>query len=118
VHYEVAIVLEGLAGVQRGRAAERRYREALAIKQQLFGEAHPELAVTLNNLGVHYLDSGDPRAAVLLERALALFSAQLGAHHPSTIACRQNLARAGASFARRRSREILRQPVSGCSRTP
>lgn len=107
VHHEVAIVLEGLAGLQRGSAAERCYREALAIKQQLFGEAHPELGVTLNNLGVHYLDGGDPRAARLLERALALFSAQLGAHHPSTIACRRNLARADAS-ARRRSAERRR----------
>jgi tetratricopeptide (TPR) repeat protein len=91
VHYEVAVVLEGLAGLQRGRAAEQCYREALAIKQQLFGETHPELAVTLNNLGVHYLDGGDRRAASLLERALALFSPQLGARHPSTITCRRNL---------------------------
>jgi tetratricopeptide (TPR) repeat protein len=90
VHYEVAVVLEGLAGLEHGLAAERRYREALAIKEQLFGMAHPELAVTLNNLGAHYLDRGDHRAAPLLERALALFSAQLGARHPSTLACRRN----------------------------
>lgn len=49
--------------------------------------------MTLNNLGVHYLERGDPRAAPLLARALALFSAQLGARHPSAIACRRNLER-------------------------
>jgi tetratricopeptide (TPR) repeat protein len=92
VHYEVAVVLEGLAGLAQGRAAERRYREALAIKEQIFGKSHPELAVTLNNLGVHYLERGDRRAALLLQRALAQFSAQLGTRHPSTIACRRNLA--------------------------
>ncbi len=49
------------------------YRAALAAYESLLGPDHPQLAPTLQNLGIAYLDTRAPREAIVpLSRALAL----------------------------------------------
>ena len=75
---EVAEVLDLLgAAVRRSsKVKEEEKREfaerSVAIKEQVLGPAHPDLATSLINLGVQRALAGDPAAArPLLERALA-----------------------------------------------
>jgi tetratricopeptide (TPR) repeat protein len=68
-HYEVAVVLNGLATieVERGRRpvqAEPLYRRALTIKERVLGPEHPEIGVLLNNLAVMHRKAGQLDAAV------------------------------------------------------
>ncbi len=42
----------------RGAQAERLYHRALAIKEQVLGSQHPDVAMTLNNLAVLYVSLG------------------------------------------------------------
>lgn len=60
-------VLNNLAEVHRtlGRysSAERMLKEALAVKEELYGAHHPQVAITLNNLGKLLEDCGDPASA-------------------------------------------------------
>jgi tetratricopeptide (TPR) repeat protein len=53
--YDIAVQLHLLATIDHDSGeldrAERRYREALSIKERLLGQAHPEIAILGNNLG-------------------------------------------------------------------
>jgi len=62
------------------REAEALYREALEIDRATLGEAHPEYAKDLGNLGW------------LLEQALAIFRAALPAEHPHIAETERRLA--------------------------
>jgi tetratricopeptide (TPR) repeat protein len=73
-----AAALNNLAELDRraGRytSAARRLREALALKEQVYGADHPEAAITANNLGKVYEESGDlPEAGRLYHRAIAIW---------------------------------------------
>jgi tetratricopeptide (TPR) repeat protein len=61
-HHEVAGQLHNLAGIEHdcGRlaAAEPLYREALAIRQWLFGPAHPGVKLIISNLAILLRDLG------------------------------------------------------------
>ena len=81
---------------RRGDAdvSERLYRRALRVKERSFSAQHPEVAVTLNNLGVLYKALGRlPEARAAYERALRIFEASLGRAAPQTCGCLKNLAR-------------------------
>src|SRR5262249_36756232 len=80
-------VLEtGLARQNLG-AAEQKVGETFAGKPRMEAKARAAL-------GMAYL-SVDPAAAIRqLERALALFRANLGPDHPDTLICRNNLIKA------------------------
>ena len=68
--------------------------KALGLKERLLGREHPDVAVTLNNLGVLYraqkrfLD-----AQLCYRRAYAIFSNTFYPEHPSVQTCASNLAR-------------------------
>jgi eukaryotic-like serine/threonine-protein kinase len=50
---------------------ERLLQESLAISEGLYGPVHPRVANTLNSLGVHYWNRGDPeQGRTYLERAI------------------------------------------------
>jgi serine/threonine protein kinase/tetratricopeptide (TPR) repeat protein len=74
--------------------ASGRYAEALALgeeqlalREELLGTDHPDVAVTLHNLGLLRLSIGDrAEARALLERALAIREATLGPDHPDVAA--------------------------------
>ena len=58
-------------GMEDPNANQQMLQKALAIKEQHFGEHHPEVAFTLNNLATTYSKLGDHRTQKeLLERAL------------------------------------------------
>src|SRR6476660_7666943 len=58
---------------------EKLYLQALQIKEQTFGQEHPEVAVTLSNLGLFYKALGRlAEARRLQERALAIFQRNFG----------------------------------------
>jgi hypothetical protein len=54
---------------------------------------HPDVGLTLNNIGVFYASLGDvERAAESYRRALAIFEATLDEGHPKLEVCRRNFA--------------------------
>ena len=58
-------------------------RHALAIKEVVYGPEHPEVAITLTNLGIVQLHLEELEAAgVSLRRALAIKEAVYGPEHP------------------------------------
>lgn len=65
------------------RIVQLYYDEALQIRQNLFGERHPEIASSLNALGGWYRDQGNLQLALeYAERALAMRRELFGDHHP------------------------------------
>jgi tetratricopeptide (TPR) repeat protein len=80
-----------------GRAAYSQaatlFRDALAIREKVFGPEHPETSTSLNNLAALLRDQGDYAAArPLFERALAISEKALGTEHPETSTHLNNLA--------------------------
>jgi hypothetical protein len=99
--------------------AEVRLREAAALQEAQLGPFHPDLANTLNNLGVIYERADSPAEAELCyRRAYAIATTALEPNHPFVATSRQNLedfckAR-GRPFDRSvvpRERAALRKPV-------
>jgi tetratricopeptide (TPR) repeat protein len=93
----VAKALNNLAEtyrVQRKYAgAEAVYRHALAIKQQVLGAEHPDVATGLGNLGGLRYALGDLAGAEkLFKRALAIIEGSLGPDHPEAAKAVSNLA--------------------------
>jgi tetratricopeptide (TPR) repeat protein len=71
------------------------YKQALAIRQTVLGENHPDTATSLNNLAVLYYSQGDyARALPLYEQALKIFQQALGDEHSRTKNCAENYQRA------------------------
>ena len=73
--------------------SEDRLTEALAIRRELFGERHPTVAFSMNDLSlvVEQLDQPE-RADSLMTQALAILEATLGESHRQTLAVMGNLA--------------------------
>jgi tetratricopeptide (TPR) repeat protein len=98
MRYDVAVNLSNLGTLLevRGRRTEaaRMYRRAIRVQRALWGNEHPDLAITLHNLGMLYWRAGDPRRAEsTLARAHTIFLGACGADHPSTRRCAKSLAR-------------------------
>jgi tetratricopeptide (TPR) repeat protein len=69
----------------RYEEAEPLYRDALAMYKRLLGEAHPDVASSLFNLGaLRYNQGRYSEALALLLQAQPIYLAQLGPDHPST----------------------------------
>lgn len=73
--------------------AEQVLREALRIQKATYGEVHPEVAVTLNNLAV-VLENNQrfDEAETLQRRALSISRKLLGDNHPDVVIALSNLA--------------------------
>ncbi|WP_445279776.1 tetratricopeptide repeat protein [Streptomyces sp. DSM 118148] len=66
---------------------------ALAQREQVLGDTHPNTLSCRNNLAGAYRAAGDlGRAIPLLEATLAQYEEVLGDTHPNTLSCRNNLA--------------------------
>ena len=71
---------------------------ALALREQVLGDTHPQTLASRNDLACAYQAAGDlGRAISLHEATLALRERVLGDAHPDTLASRNNLAYAIAS---------------------
>ena len=73
--------------------AKPLYEGALAIKEKVFGKEHPEVAISLNNLGLLYKTQDKyAKAKPLYERALAIHEKVFGKEHPDVANSLNNLA--------------------------
>lgn len=96
--YDTAVALHNLGSSQYrqgnpGRAAVTLHR-ALALKAAELGRRHPDLAITLYNLGRCLESLGWRRLAHRQwRRALAVLDGAVAADHPTLVACRQQLTR-------------------------
>ena len=76
------------------REAQALFARALAINESLYGPSHPEVATSLNNLGLALDCLGEKaRAKPLFERALAINEAAYGPSHPKVADTLNNLGR-------------------------
>src|SRR5262245_27013607 len=76
----------GLAG------ARRLHERALRIEEAAYGPDHPQVAMTLGNLGSVVQNQGDlAKVRQLQERALRLFEAAYGPDHPDAAIALTNL---------------------------
>ncbi|HYI03238.1 tetratricopeptide repeat protein, partial [Hyalangium sp.] len=74
-------------------AAIARGEHALALREAVLGGTHPDVARSLDMLGLHHLLQGNAaRAEPLLQRALAIREAALGKNHPDVAQTLNNLA--------------------------
>ncbi len=73
--------------------AESMLRPALALRKSLFGEEHPDVGASLNNLAELLWGQGEyVEAEALLREALAMNRKLLGDEHPDVAASLNNLA--------------------------
>ncbi|MFO0141735.1 MAG: tetratricopeptide repeat protein, partial [Aphanizomenon sp.] len=71
--------------------AEPLYQQALALRQKLLGDDHPDVAQSLNNLaGLYHSQGKYNEAEPLYEQALNICEQRLGVDHPNTITVRDN----------------------------
>jgi tetratricopeptide (TPR) repeat protein len=72
--------------------AEALYKRALAIREQVLGASHPDVAQTLHNLAnVYQLQGKYGQAEGLSKRALVIREQVLGANHPDVASTLNNL---------------------------
>ena len=72
--------------------AKAEYERALEVQRRALGEEHPNVAVSLGNLGLVYLYKGDPdRAKIYNEQALAIETKVFGEDHPEVASSLSNL---------------------------
>ena len=68
---------------------------SLAIKERTYGRDHPDVAITLTNLGNVYGTLGDhAKKRDILERALAIFEREYGRDHTKVAITLTNLGEA------------------------
>jgi tetratricopeptide (TPR) repeat protein len=81
----------------------------LVIKERLYGPDHPEVAITLTNLGNTYRALGKAqKSRELLERALVIKERHYGPNHPNLAATLTNLGNAYRDLGdTQKKRELL-----------
>ena len=80
-------------GEDRFDEALEHHRNALALRQRLYGEASPLVAASYDNMGLSYDFKGDNATGTELHRkALAIDEAALGPTHPTVALTLTNLA--------------------------
>ncbi|MBV6343345.1 tetratricopeptide repeat protein [Candidatus Magnetobacterium casense] len=66
---------------------------SLAISLEIYGERHPSVATSYNNIGEAWRALGDPKQAIAFyEKSLAIFLEVYGERHPSLATTYNNLA--------------------------
>jgi tetratricopeptide (TPR) repeat protein len=85
----------GLASYRAGEypAVTMPWQRALAIREEVLGAKHPDVATSLNHLALLYDDQGRyAEAEPLYQRALAIHEEVLGPAHPQVATVRENYA--------------------------
>jgi hypothetical protein len=96
-------------------AAELKLRELAALQEAQLGPNHPDLASTLNNLGIVYERVDSPaEAEVCYRRAYAIATTALEPDHPFVATSRKNL----EDFCRARGRPFDRSVVADARPVP
>ena len=87
--------LQGRALYDAGgyRDAEGPWTQALALRKQVLGPEHPDVATSLNNLaGLYHAQGRYAKAEPLYQRALVILEKALGPEHPDVAASLNNVA--------------------------
>jgi CHAT domain-containing protein/Tfp pilus assembly protein PilF len=87
---------EAITLYKAGKYAEAMARgeHALALREALLGNSHPQVANCLDLLGrLHRLQGSAERAGILLQRALAIRESALGREHSTVVTSLNRLAR-------------------------
>jgi hypothetical protein len=80
----------------RPAEAEAQYGAALEMKRRELGSSHPDVGITLNNLGMLYGSQRKTAAALeCFQMAVRILNQSLGGSHPNTRGVRGNLKRLG-----------------------
>ena len=67
-------------------------KKALAIREKKLGKEHPDTAISYNNMGLIYADTGDKHQAISwFQKALEINEKMLGKEHPTAIKTYRNL---------------------------
>ena len=75
----------------RYNQAEPLYKEALEMRKQLLGSAHPHVAMSLNDMaGLYSFQGRYAEAEPLFTEAVTILISQLGQDHPHTQDVQQN----------------------------
>ena len=87
VHLLIADAITNLARSldREGKSgqAEPIYLDALAAQRHLFGDVHADVATTLNNLAVLYLDRSDyANARTMMQQVVDIWTKPAGPSHP------------------------------------
>ena len=83
--------------------AKKYHTQALEIFKSFFGESHPSVADTLNNLGNAWSDLGEKKKAIeYYEKALEIFKSFLGESHPSVADTLNNLGTAWSDLGEKK----------------
>jgi Tetratricopeptide repeat len=99
--------------IARKAALPRRslYKRDLSIREKIFGQGHPEIAPTLNNLAGLYVEQGRHNAEPLFKRALAIREKALGSDHRDVGKDLGDL----AELYRIQGRDAEAEPLMACS---
>ncbi len=95
---EAGILLSKTAGYLWSRrqfqGVEKLYQQAVAIRRQLFGPEHPEVATSLNGLANLYYEQGRyGEAEAFYQQALQMKERLLGLEHPDLVPALNGLAK-------------------------
>ena len=91
----------GLVSKGDSRAAEAPMREALRLRTLAFGPIHPATALSMNNLGALFYQSGQYDAAVReYQDALPIYQKVFGTEHPEVATLLNNIGRSALMAGR------------------
>jgi tetratricopeptide (TPR) repeat protein len=73
--------------------AESLYLRSYSILQEKLGSEHPNVAISLSNIGkLYHLQKRYGEAESSFQRAIPILEQALGSEHPKTITARENYA--------------------------
>jgi tetratricopeptide (TPR) repeat protein/tRNA A-37 threonylcarbamoyl transferase component Bud32 len=109
-----ANLLNNLAAVHRARGdaaeAQRLHEQALALREEVLGPTHPDVATSLSNLALVRTDmEAYEEAADLHARALAIREEALGPEHPNVASSLDNLAAVRGVLGQRAEAKALHE---------
>jgi Protein of unknown function (DUF2914)/Tetratricopeptide repeat len=114
-HRSVVEAAEKAAGAGDYATAERLLREAAALQEASLGPQHPDLANTLNNLGIVCEITQKPvDAERFFRRAYGIAAATLKPDHPFVTTSRKNL----EDFCRARGKPVDLPPAKAAAPPP
>jgi Tetratricopeptide repeat/Protein of unknown function (DUF2914) len=114
-HRAIVEAAENAAGAGDYATAERLLREAAALQEASLGPQHPDLANTLNNLGIVCEMTQKPEDAErFFRRAYAIAAATLKPDHPFVTTSRKNL----EDFCRARGKPVDRPTPKAAAPPP
>ena len=88
------VYAETRRAMRDSQAAVRLHRRALSIREEALGHDHPDVAISLNNLGMVLADAGESgEGSRLVARAVTILAGHMAMDHPKRFTVQANLAK-------------------------